>query len=214
MFRQLDNYLSLGISGSEYIVVRMRRRIVWTISTRRNIGVKKKGRSKKLQISRKYKLRGGGERGRKRKVGEHDARGACIFINIQLGYARDTDHGLRNFNGIEPRFFHVSRMGPTSHEAREMAIAFSDRIDYFHAYGYATRKQITLCPRNTIAVLFYATTPSFQSNLHLFPRTIILSTKWIKKKKKNSSNSSYSPLRKICLARNTFNWKNPRADLE
>lgn len=87
----------------------------------------------------------------------------AIFINIQIGYARDTDHGLRNFNGIEPRFFHVSRMGPTSHEAREMAIAFSDRIDYFHAYGYATRKQITLCPRNTIAI--YSTLlPSFQSS--------------------------------------------------
>lgn len=122
----------------------------------RYIGVKKKGRSKKLQISRKYKLRGGKRRrGRKKKVGEDDARGVCIFINIQIGYARDTDHGLRNFNGIEPRFFHVSRMGPTSHEAREMAIAFSDRIDYFHAYGYATRKQITLCPRNTIAILHY-----------------------------------------------------------
>lgn len=28
----------------------------------------------------------------------------------------------------------------------EMAFALSDRIGYFHAYGYATRKQITLCP--------------------------------------------------------------------
>lgn len=121
----------------------------------RYIGVKKKGRSKKLQISRKYKLRGGKKEEGEEKEGEDDARGVCIFINIQIGYARDTDHGLRNFNGIEPRFFHVSRMGPTSHEAREMAIAFSDRIDYFHAYGYATRKQIILCPRNTIAILHY-----------------------------------------------------------
>lgn len=62
----------------------------------------KKGRSKKLQISRKYKLRGGKEGEEKENEGRGTRCARCCVHLHQYSdriRTRHRDHGLRNFNG-------------------------------------------------------------------------------------------------------------------
>lgn len=99
---------------------------------------------------------------------------------------RHRDHGLRNFNGDRERAAILSRTTNGANIPREMAIAFNDRIGHFHAYGYATRKQITLCPRNTIAPIFIRPHPSTNRSIALFS-----TDKWKLKKFSFRNGSSY-----------------------